>query len=119
MTSIGSYGYFVGRQRRIEAGPAGPGLKFRNRAEQLIPACGAEINSFFVIIPILILVWRFRFCFPQDLKLSGSQNLSPLVITQRHFLRHRSGLNLSPDSNGFCVFRHAEGDRQDAEQKQG
>ena len=72
MTGIRRLGYFVFGQRRIEAGPPGPGFKFRVGAEQLAPACGAQINSFLVIVPILILVWRLRFCLAQDLKLSGT-----------------------------------------------
>src|SRR4029453_6560835 len=81
MTGIDSYGYFVCGQRRIKTGPTGAGLKFRVRAKQLVSARGAEINSFSVIVPILILVWRLCFGFAQDLKLSGSQNLSPLLST--------------------------------------
>src|SRR4026208_630029 len=81
ITGIGSYGYFVCGQRRIKPGPTGAGLKFRVRAKQLVSARGAEINSFSVIVPILILVWRLCFGFAQDLKLSGSQNLSPLLST--------------------------------------
>jgi hypothetical protein len=42
-----------------------------------------------------------------------------LVITQCQLLRHRSRLDLPPDPCSFCVFRHAEVEGQDTEQKQG
>jgi hypothetical protein len=90
MTGIRGYGYFLSVDRRIETGPTGAGLKFRIRTKQLVPARATEINSFFVVVPILILVWRLGFGFAKDLKLSGSRDLSPLVITQCHLLRHRS-----------------------------
>lgn len=72
MAGIRSYDYFVAGQRCIETGPASAGFKFRVETEQLVAACSAEINSFFVIVPIQILVWRLCFGFAQDLKLSGS-----------------------------------------------
>jgi hypothetical protein len=104
------YSYFISGQRRIETGPASAGLKFRVRAKQLVSARSAEINSFFVIVPIRVFVWRLCFGLAQDLKLAGSQDLSPLGITQHHLLRHWSRLDLAPDSSGLCVFRHAEVD---------
>jgi hypothetical protein len=118
MTGIGSYGYFVSGQRCIETWPPGAGLKFGIGAEQLIPARAAEINSFFVIVPIQILVRQLCVCFAQNLKLSGSQNLSPFIITQCYLLRHRGGLDLASESSRFSVFCDADTDRQDAEQKQ-
>ena len=81
MTGIDSFRYFVLGQRRIETGPPGSRFKLRIGTEQLISARGTEINSFFVIVPIRILVWRLCFGFTQDLKLAGSQDLSPLIIT--------------------------------------
>ena len=119
MTGIHRFGYFVRGQGRIKAGPAGPGLKFRIGGEQLIPACSAKINPSFVIVPILILVWRLRFCFAQDLKLPGSQNLSPLRVTHYYLLCHWSRLYLPANSDGFCVSRHTKVDGQDTEQQQG
>src|SRR4030095_8470493 len=118
MTGIGSYRYFVSGQRCIETGPPGAGLKFCIGAGELIPARAAEINSFFVIVPIQILVRRLCFCFAQNLKLSGSQKLSPFINTQCYLLLHRGGLDLAPDSSRFSVFCDADTDRQDAEQKQ-
>src|SRR5262249_21882205 len=117
MTDIRSFGHSVSAQRRKEAGPARSGLKFRVRGEQFIPACGAEINSFFVIIPIRVLVGRLCFCFAQDLELSESQNLSPFVITQYHLLSHRNGLDLASDPIGLPVFREAEANRKGAQQQ--
>ena len=118
MAGVRGFGYFVSRQWCIETWPPGVRLKFRIGGEELIAARGAEINSFFVIVPIQILVWRLCFRFAQDLKLTWSQDLSPLVITQCHFLRHRSGLNLPPDSSDLCIFRQTEVDGQNKEQKQ-
>src|SRR4029453_9457706 len=111
MTGIRGYGYFLSFDRRIETGPTGAGLKFRVPNKQLVPARASDIKSFFVVVPILILVWRLGFGFAKDLKLSGSQGLSPLVITQCPLLRHRSGLDLVPDSRGVCVFRLADTNR--------
>ena len=119
MAGVRGCGYFVSRQRCIETRPPGAGLKFCIRAEELIAACGAEINSFFVVVPIQILVGRLCFRFAQDLKLAGSQDLSPLVITQCHLLRHRSGLDLAPDSTDLGIFRQTEMNGQNKEQKQG
>ena len=118
MTGICLVGDFVFGQRRIETGPAGVRFKLCVRAEQFVSACPTEINSFFVIVPIRVLVWRLCFGFAQDLKLSGSQNLSPLVITQRHLLRHRSRLDLPSNLSGCCVVRHAEANEYDAQQKE-
>ena len=118
MAGVRSFGYFVSRQRCIETWPPGVRFKFRIGAEELIAARGAEINSFFVIVPIQILVWRLCFRFAQDLKLAWSQDLSPLVITQRHLLRHRSGLDLASNSSDLRIFRQTEVDRQNKEQKQ-
>ena len=117
MTGIGSFRYFVRGQRCIETGPAGSRFKLRIGTEQLTSARGTEINSFFVIVPILILVWRLGFGFAENLKLTESQDLSPLVITQRHLFRHRSRLDLAPDSRGVCVFRLADVNSQDAQQE--
>lgn len=119
MTGIGSFRYFVGGQRRIKTGPAGSRFKLRIGTEQLTSARRTEINSFFVIAPIRVLVWRLGFCFTQDLKLAWSQDLSPLVITQCHLLRHRSGLDLPPDSSDLGIFRQTELDGQNKEQKKG
>ena len=119
MTGIDSFRYFVRGQRRIETGPARSRFKLRIGTEQLTSASGTEIDPLLMIVPIRILVWRLCFGFAQDLKLTGSQDLSPLVITQCQLLRHRSRLDLPADSYGFCVFRHAEMDGQDTEQKQG
>ena len=119
MTVIDSFRYFVRGHRRIETGPAGSRFKFRTGTEQLTSASGTEIDPLLMIVPIRILVWRLCFGFTQDLKLTGSQDLSPLVITQCHFLRHGRRLDLPADSTGLCVFRHAEVDGQDTEQKQG
>lgn len=79
MAAVRGGGYFVSRQRCIETRPPSVGLKFRIGAEELIAAGGTEINSFSVIVPILIFVWRLCFGFPQNLKLCGSQDLSPLL----------------------------------------
>jgi hypothetical protein len=119
MAGVRGFDYFVSRQRCIETWPPGVRLKFRVGAEELIAACAAEINSLFVIVPIRVLVWRLCFRFAQDLKLAWSQDLSPLVITQCHLLRHRSGLDLPPDSSNLCIFRQTEVDGQNKEQKQG
>ena len=119
MTGIDSFNYFVRGQRRIKTGPAGSRFKFRTGTEQLTSASGTEIDSLLMIVPIRVLVWRLCFGFSQDLKLAESQDLSPLVITQCQLLRHRSRLDLPADSYGFRVFRHAEVDGQDTEQKQG
>ena len=119
MTGIDSFNYFVRGQRRIKTGPAGSRFKFRTGTEQLTSASGTEIDPLLMIVPIRILVWRLCFGFSQDLKLAGSQDLSPLVITQCQLLRHRSRLDLPPDSCGPCVFRHAEVHGQDTEQKEG
>ena len=70
MTGIGGIGYFACSQRGIETGPASVGFKFRVGAEQLIAAPGAEINSFFVIVPICVFVSRFRLRLAQNLELS-------------------------------------------------
>jgi hypothetical protein len=70
MTGIRGIGYFVCRQRRIETGPARVGFEFRVGAEQLIAARGAEINSFFVIVPICVFVSRLRLRLAQNLELS-------------------------------------------------
>ena len=82
MTGIHGYDYFISAQRRIKTGPAGAGLKFRVRGKERVSTRGTEINSFVMIVPILILVWRLCLRFAQDLKLSGSQDSSPLVLTQ-------------------------------------
>src|SRR5437868_2678485 len=111
VTGIGCFGDFVFRKRGIETWPPGVRFKFCLRAKKLISARGTEINSFFVIVPILILVSRLGFSFAEDLKLSGSQDLSPLVITQRHLMRHRSRLDLASDLRGVCVFRLAGANR--------
>lgn len=118
MTGIDSFRYFVLGQRRIETGPPGSRFKLRIGTEQLISARGTEINSLFVIVPIRVLIWRLCFGFAQDLKLAWTQDLSPLVITQCHFLRHRSGLDLAPDSSDLCIFCQSEVDGQNKEQKQ-
>jgi hypothetical protein len=118
MTGIRGYGYFISGQRLIESRPASAGLEFRVRAKQFVSAGGTEINSFFVIVPILILVRRLCFRFAQDLKLAGSQDLSPLDVTECYLLCHRRGLDLPTDSTGLCVFRHAEVDGQNTDQKQ-
>ena len=119
MTSVAGVGYFACGQRRIETWPASVGFKFRVGAEQLNAARGAEINSFFVIVPIQILVGRLCFRFAQDLKLAGSQDLSPLVIAQCHLLGHRSGIDLAPDSSDLDIVRQTEMNGQNKEQKQG
>ena len=119
MAGVRGFDHFISRQRCIETWPPGVRLKFRYGAEELIAARAAEIDSFLVIIPIQILVWRLCFRFAQDLKLARSQDLSPLVITQFHLLRHRSGLDLPPDSSDLCIFRQTEVDGQNKEQKQG
>jgi len=119
MTGIDTFCDFVRGQRRKETGPAGSRFKLRIGTEQLTSASGTEIDPLLMIVPIRILVWRLRFGLTQDLKLAGSQNPSPLVITQFQLLRHRSGLDLPPDSRSFCIFRHAEVEGQDTEQKQG
>jgi len=118
MAGVRGFGYFVSRQRCVETWPPGVRLKFRIGAEELIAARAAEIDSFLVIIPIEILVWGLCFGFTQDLKLARIQDLSPLVITQCHLLRHRSGLDLAPDSSDLCIFRQSEVDGQNKEQKQ-
>src|SRR5438477_2613491 len=119
MTVIDSLRYFVRGQRRIETGPAGSRFKLRTGTEQLTSASGTEIAPFLMIVPICILVWRLCFGFSQDLKLAGSQDLSPLLIIQCHLLRRWSRLDLPPDSSRLCVFCHAEVSWQHAEQKQG
>ena len=119
MTGIGSFRYFVRGQQCIETGPAGSRFKLRIGTEQLTSAPGTEINSLFVIVPIRVLIWRLCFGFTQDLKLAGSQDLSPLVITECQLLRHRSGLDLPSDSSDLCIFRQTEVDGQNKEQKQG
>ena len=119
MIVIDRFRYFVRGHRRIETGPAGSRFKLRIGTEQLTSATGTEIDPLLMIVPIRILVWRLCFGFSQDLKLAGSQNLPPLVITQCQLLRHRSRLDLPPDSCGPCVFRHPEVDGQDTEQKEG
>ncbi len=119
MTGIDGFQYFVRGQRCIETGPAGSRFKLRIGTEQLTSASGTEIDPLLMIVPIRILVWRLCFGFSQDLKLAGRQDLSPLVITQCQLLRHRSRLDLAPDSRGVCVSRDAEVDGQDTEQKQG
>jgi hypothetical protein len=48
-------------------------------------------------------------------KLRWGQNLSPLIICQRHFFSHRKRRDLPPESRGFCVFGYAEADRQETE----
>ena len=119
MAGVRGFRYFVSRQRCIETWPPSVRLKFRIGAEELIAARRTEINSLFVIAPIRVLVWRLGFRFTQDLKLAGSQNLSPLVITQCHLLRHRSGLDLPPNSSDLGIFRQTEMDGQNKEQKKG
>ena len=119
MTGIGSFRYFVGGQRRIETGPAGSRFKLRIGTEQLTSASGTEIDPLLMIVPIRILIWRLCFGFSQDLKLAGRQDLSPLVITECQLFRHRSGLDLPPDSSGLCIFRQTEMDGQDTDKKQG
>ena len=118
MTGICLFDDLVFGQGRIETGPAGVRFKLCIRAEQFVSACPTEINSFFMIVPIRVLVWRLCFGFAQDLKLSRSQNLSPLVITQRHLLRHRSRLDLPMNSSSCCVVRHAEANEYNAQQKE-
>ena len=118
MAGVRGFNYFVSRQRCIETWPSGVRLKFRIGAEELIAARRAEINSLFVIVPIRVLIWRLCFRFTQDLKLARSQDLSPLVTTQCHLLRHRSGLDLPPDSSDLGISRQTEVDRQNKEQKQ-
>ena len=119
MTGIAGFRYFVRGQRCIKAGPAGSRFKFRTGTEQLTSASGTEIDPLLMIVPIRVLVWRLCFGCAQDLKLAGSQDLSPLVVTQCQLLRHGSRIDFAADSYGFCVFRHAEVDGQDREQKQG
>lgn len=118
MTRIRNLGYFVVGQGRIETWPAGVGLKFRVGAEQLAPARSAEIDSFRVIVPIFILVWRLRFPLAQDLELSGAENLSPLGVTQRDLLPHRGGLDLSANSMGVSILCNTESRRKETNQKQ-
>ena len=118
MAGVRSFGYSVSRQRCIETWPPGVRLKFRIGAEELIAAGAAEIDSFLVIIPIQILVWCLCFRFAQNLKLAWGQDLSPLVITQCHLLRHRRGLDLPPDSSELCIVRQTQVDGQNKEQKQ-
>src|SRR5439155_23488589 len=105
--------------RRVETGPVGSRFKLRIGNEQFTSARATEIDALLMIVPIRVLVWRLRFGFAQDLKLAGSQDLSPLVITECQLLRHRSRLDLPPDSCGSCVFRHAEMDGQNKEQQPG
>src|SRR5438034_6011962 len=71
-TGIGCFGDFVFGKRCIKTGPTGVGFKFCLRAKELVSARGTEINSSFVIVPILILVWRLGLSFAEDLKLAGS-----------------------------------------------
>ena len=118
MTGIRHLGYFIAVKRGVEAGPAGVRLKFSVGSEQHAPACGAEINSFLMIVPILIFIWRLCFRLAQDLKLRGTQNLPPLGIAQRDLLRHWGRLDLPVDSSGFPVSCNAQSERQDAEQNQ-
>src|SRR5205823_8986956 len=108
VAGIGCFGDFVFGERGIETWPPRVRFKFCLRAKKLISASAAEINSLFVIVPILILVWCLGFGFTENLKLSGSQDLSPSVITQRHLLRHRSRLDFASDSRGLCIFRLAD-----------
>src|SRR5437762_13605779 len=95
------------------------GLRFRFwlPASTLLSASAAELYSLFVIVSILIIVSRRGFSSAEDLKLSGSQDFSPLVITQRHLMRHRSRLDLASDLRGVCVFRLADAKRQDTEEE--
>src|SRR5436309_9495930 len=118
MTDICLVGDLVFGQRRIETGPAGVRFKLCIGAEQFVSACPTEVNSFFVIVPIRVLIWRLCFGFAQDLKLSRSQNLSPLVITQRHLLRHRSRLDLPMNSSSCRVVRHAGAGEYNAQEKE-
>jgi hypothetical protein len=84
MTGIRTYGYFVSRQRRVEAAPSGAGLKLRLGTKQLISARGAEVDSLCVIVPILILVWRLCSPFAQNMKLHRCQNFPPFVRCEVH-----------------------------------
>ena len=72
MTGVAAVGYFACSQRRIETWPASVGFKFRVGAEQLIAARGAEINSFFMIVPKRVFVSRLRLRLAQNLELSGA-----------------------------------------------
>jgi len=118
MTGIRGYGYFISCQRRIETGPPSVGIKFRIRAKQLVSACATEINSFFVIVPILVLVWRLGSGTAQHLKLQRRENRSPLVVTQHHLLLLWSRSDLFSDSRGLCVVRETEMNGQNKKQKQ-
>lgn len=118
MTGIRGYGYFISCQRRIETGPPSVGLKFRIRAEQLVSACGTEIDPFLMIVPILVLVLRLGSGTTQHLKLQRRENRSPLVVTQRHPLLHWSRPDLFSDSRGLCVLRETEMNGQSKKQKQ-
>ena len=118
IAGVRGFDHFISRQRCIETWPPGVRLKFRIGAEESIAARAAEIDSFLVIIPIQILVWGLCFRFAQNLKLAWGQDLSPLVITQCHLLRHRSGLDLPPDSSDLCIVRQTQVDGVNKEQKQ-
>ena len=118
MGGVRGLGHFISCQRCIETWPPGVRLKFRIGAEELIAAGAAEIDSLLVIVPIQILVWRLCFRFAQNFKLAWGKDLSPLVITQCHLLRHRSGLDLPPDSSDLRIFRQTQVDGQNKEQKQ-
>ena len=118
MTGVDSCGDLVRSQWRIETGPAGSGLKFRVGTEQLTSACGAEVNSLLMIVPIQVFVWSLCLGLAQNLKLYGSQNLSPLILTQQNFLANWRRVELPADSSGFCLFRQAEANRQNKNYRQ-
>src|SRR5262249_1030340 len=116
MTVIRHVGYLIFGQRRIETGPGGARVELRIGTEELIRARRTDINSLFVVVPIRVLIRRLSFGFTQHLKLSGSQNLSPLVITQRYLPGDWYRVQLPSNPSGLSVFTHAETNRKGAQQ---
>src|SRR3954468_7830889 len=76
------------RNRRPEAGPAGARLEFRVGAEELEPACRADICPLLMIVPVRACERRLGPLVAEHVVLLGGKRLPPLLVALRD-LPHR------------------------------
>src|SRR5712692_899038 len=96
-----SFGY-----RRPEAGPARAGVEFCVRAEQVVSAANALVDSRFVEVPVLARVGPFRSFFPGYVELLRREYLPPLCVGLFDFLATVCvGISLCGGRRRIPIFR--------------
>src|SRR5215510_9400720 len=80
MTGIGFGLDVLFRHRRPEAGPARARIELGLRAEQFLPAAGANVDAFLVIVPEFASESAFGPFLAHHLKLQRRQYLLPFIV---------------------------------------